>query len=277
MKRFIFSVLFLLVGTASSAFDLNRLTFSADEMKVLFPDPQITQGDLRVDEALSKSHNPNYRGKAVEIIVVIDQNDPHFHDVNDVCRPLYTSTVRRVPASVARQVFADYVQRFSNMPNKLTQDLSVRGKGYEIDHFVSLELGGSNCGRQGDVDMSQGNHPCVSGNLWPQPYNPSSSNDIPGARLKDQVEDELKRRVCSGRIDIHEAQGVVMGVNPLTGRMPVIEGVSIGNWYAFFYHQMYKKDQAKYESWANTNAQGIKISGTSDIAPETAPTPEGMN
>lgn len=56
---------------------------------------------------------------------------------------------------------------------------------YEIDHLISLELGGSN-----DIE-----------NLWPQPYAPK-----PGAREKDVVETSLHRDVCAGKISLGEAQ-----------------------------------------------------------------------
>lgn len=59
------------------------------------------------------------------------------------------------------------------------------GSKVEIDHLISLELGGSN-------DLK---------NLWPQPYLPK-----PGAREKDVVEDELHRQVCAGTIPLATAQ-----------------------------------------------------------------------
>lgn len=56
---------------------------------------------------------------------------------------------------------------------------------YEIDHLISLELGGA--------DEIQ--------NLWVQPY-----YQHPGAHEKDAVENWLHREVCAGRIDLIEAQ-----------------------------------------------------------------------
>ncbi|MGD0764903.1 MAG: hypothetical protein ABR978_01170 [Dehalococcoidia bacterium] len=57
---------------------------------------------------------------------------------------------------------------------------------YEEDHLISLELGG---------------HPRDPKNLWPEPYN------VPqGARQKDQIENLLHDRVCSGQITLREAQ-----------------------------------------------------------------------
>jgi len=59
------------------------------------------------------------------------------------------------------------------------------GAKLEIDHLISLELGGTN-------DLT---------NLWPEPYLPK-----PGAREKDQVEDTLHRQVCSGTVSLATAQ-----------------------------------------------------------------------
>jgi len=52
----------------------------------------------------------------------------------------------------------------------------------ELDHLVSLELGGSN-------DLS---------NLWPE------AGSIPNQ--KDATENKLRRMVCTGQISLHEAQ-----------------------------------------------------------------------
>ncbi len=55
----------------------------------------------------------------------------------------------------------------------------------EVDHLVSLELGGSN----------------ALANLWPQPYMPP-----PGAHEKDLLEDYLHREVCAGMLPLGVAQ-----------------------------------------------------------------------
>lgn len=57
------------------------------------------------------------------------------------------------------------------------------GPGFEIDHLISLEIGGS------DGIL----------NLWPQP--------IQDAKVKDhQAEDPLPKMVCSGKITLKQAQ-----------------------------------------------------------------------
>ena len=55
--------------------------------------------------------------------------------------------------------------------------------GYQEDHLISLELGGS---------------PTDPRNLWPEPY--------PRAAEVDKVENELNAKVCSGKLPLAEAQ-----------------------------------------------------------------------
>jgi hypothetical protein len=55
----------------------------------------------------------------------------------------------------------------------------------EIDHLISLELGGDNGLK----------------NEWPQPYEPR-----PGAHEKDIVENYLHAQVCSGKMSLADAQ-----------------------------------------------------------------------
>lgn len=58
---------------------------------------------------------------------------------------------------------------------------------HEVDHLISLELGGSN-----DIR-----------NLWPEPYGGRW-----GARTKDALEDRLHGLVCSGRLALRFAQRI---------------------------------------------------------------------
>ena len=90
-----------------------------------------------------------------------------------ICKSGYSSTVRNVPTSEKNQVYAEY-------------GIKTRSTGqYEVDHFISLELGGSN-------DIS---------NLWPELASPT-----PGFHQKDQVENYLHSQVCSGAITLKNAQ-----------------------------------------------------------------------
>ena len=96
-----------------------------------------------------------------------------------ICKPGYTATVRNVTDATKRQVIARY-----GLP---VTDLNL----VEIDHFWSLEVGGSN-------DIT---------NLWPQYYAASpGQKGYLGARAKDVVETWLKRQVCSEKMTLREAQ-----------------------------------------------------------------------
>ncbi len=92
---------------------------------------------------------------------------------DQICVPGYSSSVRNVPSSEKDQVYAEYGVT-SHEPGQ-----------YEVDHLVSLELGGSN-------DIS---------NLWPEPASPT-----PGFHEKDKVENYLHDQVCSGAMSLQQAQ-----------------------------------------------------------------------
>jgi hypothetical protein len=98
---------------------------------------------------------------------------------NTICKPGYTSTVRSVSAATKRAVMARY-----GLPAK---DLHL----VEIDHDISLEIGGSN----------------AITNLWPQFY--ATAPGQLGAREKDAVETHLKGEVCSGAITLAQAQAAI--------------------------------------------------------------------
>lgn len=90
-----------------------------------------------------------------------------------ICVSGYSRTVRDVPVQEKDAVYAAYGIA-SHTPGQ-----------YEVDHLVSLELGGSN-------DIS---------NLWPEAAAPT-----PGFHEKDEVENALHDQVCSGQIDLPTAQ-----------------------------------------------------------------------
>ncbi len=90
-----------------------------------------------------------------------------------ICKQGYARSVRNVPDSEKNQVYAEYGIT-SHAPGQ-----------YEVDHLVSLELGGSN-------DIS---------NLWPEAASPK-----PGFHEKDKVENYLHDQVCSGAITLKQAQ-----------------------------------------------------------------------
>lgn len=94
--------------------------------------------------------------------------------VDKICQKGYTATVRHVTSSQRNRIFQKYgIEKSSE---------------YEVDHLISLELGGSN-------DDS---------NLWPQSY-----RGIWNARLKDILENRLHYLVCADKISLREAQHMI--------------------------------------------------------------------
>src|ERR1035437_5863312 len=90
-----------------------------------------------------------------------------------ICTVGYTAKVRDVSLSVRKQVFKEYGIDYSLHSN------------YEVDHLISLELGGSN-------DIS---------NLWPESYLISD-----GSYTKDGFENYLHNQLCKGNVSLTEAQ-----------------------------------------------------------------------
>src|SRR5262249_13849619 len=93
-----------------------------------------------------------------------------------ICVSGYASSVRDRPTSEKNAVYAEY-----GITHHTTGE-------YEVDHFVSLELGGSN-------DIS---------NLFPEAASPK-----PGFHEKDKVENYLHDQVCSGAMTLAEAQRLI--------------------------------------------------------------------
>ena len=93
-----------------------------------------------------------------------------------VCTPGFSASVRNVPASEKRAVYAEYGTRKHR-----------RGQ-YEADHLISLELGGSN----------------AIANLWPEAARPR-----PGFHEKDSLENFLHAEVCGGSMTLADAQRAI--------------------------------------------------------------------
>jgi hypothetical protein len=91
-----------------------------------------------------------------------------------VCVSGYSASVRDVPDSEKAAVYAEY-----GVPHVPYQ--------HEVDHLVSLEVGGSN----------------AITNLWPEPYAGRW-----GARTKDVLENRLHDLVCSGQLSLTFAQHI---------------------------------------------------------------------
>jgi len=107
-----------------------------------------------------------------------------------------TKLVRNVPESEKKQAYKEY-----GLTGNHTGYCNGTG-GCEVDHLISLELGGSN-----DIK-----------NLWPEPYFGACN-----AHDKDKLENKLHKMICSNKISITDAQnqishdwigGYVKYVNP---------------------------------------------------------------
>jgi len=93
-----------------------------------------------------------------------------------ICVSGYTATVRNVPASEKTAVYKEY---------GITHHAPY---SFEVDHIVSLELGGSNS----------------IANLYPEAYaNPN------GARVKDRLENAMHAAVCAGTLALKTARGEI--------------------------------------------------------------------
>ncbi len=96
-----------------------------------------------------------------------------------ICRSGWTKTIRP-PVSLTNKIKAERMKAYG---------LSGKPSAFELDHLISLELGGCPT--------------CVS-NLWPERW--ADQPGAPGAHRKDVVESWLKRQVCAGRISLADAQ-----------------------------------------------------------------------
>jgi hypothetical protein len=92
--------------------------------------------------------------------------------------PEPTSRPGNVPPEERAAVFAAY-------------GIDPHAHGFELDHRVPLELGGSNAPE----------------NLWPQAYSSQPWN----AHLKDRLEDRVHALVCSGTMSLHDGQALFLG------------------------------------------------------------------
>jgi hypothetical protein len=97
---------------------------------------------------------------------------------HDVCTPGWAGRHRNVSSATKRRIYVSY-------------GITHHGRGeYEVDHLVSLELGGAN----------------TAANLFPEAANPR-----PGFHEKDRLEDRLHRLVCDGTLRLADAQKMIRG------------------------------------------------------------------
>jgi hypothetical protein len=99
----------------------------------------------------------------------------------NICNPNWSTKSIRPPVSYTNRLKVEQIQEYA--------DADTNPRHYEEDHVIPLEIGGN---------------PTDPRNLWPEPYDPSIPDG--GARYKDQVENYLRKQVCSGNLTLAEAQ-----------------------------------------------------------------------
>lgn len=108
---------------------------------------------------------------------VVDPAVTQATTATTICVAGYTAGGRHVSGATKKAVFAEY-------------GVDRRSQHFEIDHLISLELGGAN-----DIH-----------NLWPQSYDTEPLN----AHTKDALEDHLHALVCSGQVPLADAQAAIV-------------------------------------------------------------------
>ena len=138
------------------------------------PDPSKTPGDV-LGTVQSEEMANCISGKTGR---TVEEGNPITLQM--ICTPGYTQCVRKVSTAIKNRVYSSY--RLTGNHTGFCES----PQGCEVDHLVSLELGGSN-----DIK-----------NLWPEPYEGEQFN----AHVKDRLENFLHAEVCAGRISLTKAQ-----------------------------------------------------------------------
>jgi hypothetical protein len=176
--------LLLLVVAACSSTGSSLAPPTSTAHRTATPAPAATTTVTRHAVAPRPQHHHRHAPtNSVQGVPAVDLPDPHltpgaaFAGVTTarVCTPGYASSVRNVPAAEKDEVYAEY--RIVHVP-----------LAHEVDHLISLELGGSN-----DIR-----------NLWPEPYAGRWN-----ARVKDRLENLLHSRVCAGTMALRTAQRLI--------------------------------------------------------------------
>ena len=98
-------------------------------------------------------------------------------DPEEICVPGYSKRTRNVSRETKELAYRLY-------------GITTRAPGeYEVDHLISLELGGSN----------------AIENLWPESFLTQPLN----AHVKDELENKLHALVCDGKVPLEEAQKAI--------------------------------------------------------------------
>ncbi len=129
-------------------------------------------------------------------------------DTKVLCVPGYSSTVRNVSASVAKQIYAK-----AGVPNT-PEKFKLCSKGFEVDHRKSLENGGSN-----DISNLQLQAYCTYDELLAtdgllvgdKNHKPGYVvtpvyKGLYGAHQKDNFENQIHKQICTGEITVQDGQ-----------------------------------------------------------------------
>jgi hypothetical protein len=108
-----------------------------------------------------------------------------------ICDPAFrTSTIRDSVTTPAQKAMVYDMYNIPHPPNNTGSNQKC-----EIDHLVSLELGGND----------------TMANLWPQCSPGYAGWTAAGFRDKDKFENYLHRQVCAGAIQLPDAQQEIAG------------------------------------------------------------------
>ena len=121
----------------------------------------------------------------------IPQASIRTQDVNDICTT-QTSTIRNVSVATKKKVY-----KLAGVPYG---DHALCAGGYEVDHRISLWLGGSN-----DISNLQLQAYCTKAQLAPN----FPVGVLYDARAKDKVETQLHVAVCNHTITPAVAQAKI--------------------------------------------------------------------
>jgi Metal binding domain of Ada len=173
MKKLLVVLTLVLPIMLMACAGFGNAAFNAVESRMTSPTPpKATPSPITTPETKSPPNNspivPDSKLTPGDVLEVTKE---------DICTPGYSKKVRDVPQAVKEKAYAEY---------GIT---SRQPREYEVDHLISLELGGSNSIK----------------NLWPESYLTEPWN----ARVKDTLENKLHKMICDGTIDIKVAQQAI--------------------------------------------------------------------
>jgi hypothetical protein len=163
------------LATAAVAALLLSVTSSFSEDMPSLPDTAKTPG-------VALEIVPDQRAAAcLSSLIGASISDGDAITLEMICTPKYTQCIRNVTTAVKNKVYEAY-----GLPGGNHTGYCDSNQGCEVDHLISIELGGAN-------DLK---------NLWPQPYQGEALN----AHVKDQLENRLHALVCAGTLALKDAQ-----------------------------------------------------------------------